>query len=86
MPKGKNPSPVPSRSPSSAGFSVTPWTSASSEVPPCNIGSDIIAAPALDPDSRPPASWAARIAARAGEGTPPGSSAARIFAWSPPVK
>jgi hypothetical protein len=65
---------------------VTPCTSASTEVPPSSIGPDIIAAPALDPASRPPAASAARIAASAAVSRPPGASAPVILAWSPPVK
>ena len=86
MPKGKNPSPEPISRPGWTGSSVTPWTMASSEVPPRIIGSDIIAAPAEEPETSPPAPCAARMAARSGVSTPPGASAFTISDWSPPVK
>ena len=86
MPCRKKPSPSPSSSPGCCGSAVTPCTTASIEVPPRIIGCDIIAAPALDPATRPPAARAARMAARSGVSTPPGASAATMFAWSPPVK
>ena len=86
MPKGKNPRPSPISRPGCSGSAVTPWTSASSEVPPSSIGPDIIAAPALDPASSPPAAWVARIAASAADSRPSGASIAVILAWSPPVK
>ena len=51
-------------------------------VPPRIIGCDIIAAPALEPATRPPAAWAARMAARSGVSTPLGASEARMLAGS----
>ena len=86
IPNGKKPSPAPSISPGAFGSSVTPWTTDSIEVPPRIIGWLIIAAPALDPATSPPAACAARIAASSGVSTPPGASAATILPWSPPVK
>ena len=86
MPQGKKPRPAPIRSPGRSGSSVTPCTTDSIEVPPRIIGCDIIAAPALEPATSPPAAWAARIAASSGVSPPPGARAATIFAWSPPVK
>jgi hypothetical protein len=86
MPNGKNPSPSPIRRPGFSSSAVTPWTTDSIDVPPRIIGCDIIAAPALEPATRPPIACAARIAASAGDSSPPGASAPTIFAWSPPVK
>ena len=86
MPKGKKPSPVPISSPGRSGSRVTPWTTDSIEVPPRIIGPDIIAAPALDPATRPPAACAARMARRTGLSLPRGERASTILAWSPPVK
>ena len=86
MPWRKKPRPSPSSRPSFLGSVVTPCTTDSMEVPPRIIGCDIIAAPALEPATRPPAAWAARMAARSGDSTPLGASEARMLAWSPPVK
>ena len=46
----------------------------------------MIAAPALLPETSPPAAQARRIAASAGVGWPSWTSAWTISAWSPPVK
>ncbi len=86
IPNGKKPRPAPIISPGASGSSVSPCSTDSIEVPPTIIGWLIIAAPALDPATSPPAACAARIAASSGVSTPPGARAATILLWSPPVK
>ena len=63
MPWAKKPRPLPRSRPCVSGSSVTPCTTASTEVPPRIIGSDMTAAPALEPATRP---GSPRMAARSG--------------------
>ena len=85
-PTGKKPSPRPMLSLVSCGSAAGGWTSASTELPLVIMGSLMMAAPALLPDTSPPAAQAARIASSAGVGLPSWISAWTIRAWSPPVK
>ena len=56
------------------------------ELPLVIMGSLMIAAPALLPETRPPAAWARLIACKAGVSRSFWMSALTISDWSPPVK